>query len=76
MIEWPDLKFPPINLRSYPMVSFKYDRSYKRWRDMYCAAEIENYFRKKTQENLTAWETAGREFDKIYAKRAEHWEHI
>ena len=73
---WPDLIFPPINLWSYPVLSFTYDRAYKRWRDMYCADEIEAYFKVKNLETQRAWEKAGKEFDAIYARCGMNWSHV
>lgn len=71
-ITWPDLTFPPINLWSFPMNYTLFSR----YCDMYCAAELETYYKYKSITDLRKLNLAQTEFKGIWAIRHEYWELI
>lgn len=71
-IDWPDLKFPPINLWSYPMnYTIK-----SRYRDMYCSEELENYIHYHSIVDLQKLQQAQKEFEYIWQERHQYWEQV
>ena len=71
-IYWPEFKFPPVNLWSYPM---NYTLK-SRYRDMYCSDELGRYIKYHSLVDLAELRAVEREFEGIWDERHEYWEEI